>query len=139
MDIAEFDDRLDALAASAIEQYKEEFAGKSKEKEVTNTQLAALVSASSGLGARGLGKLVAERRERNRRNEKALREDKGGKRPQNPSFWKVLHRVVDVDLEKLADEHGDRDAVFGAFAQRLAIELRFRRQLDNRMNQGRTR
>ena len=149
LDPASYDDRLDEIVSSAMEayekaftEYHEEFLHKKanrhekrrlpEEKRIKRSQLAALVGAAESLGARGFVKLVGQRSDRNRKNLQAYRDGKGGTPPKNASFWKVMRGAIDGDLDALANELGDRDAVFASFAHRLAVEWNYRETVGTR-------
>lgn len=121
IDTATLDDRLDALVTRFLDDYRGA-PWADKEKSITKTQLAALVSTAESLGANGLKGQVDAHRKRDEKNAKANAERKGGKAPTNPTFWKLMKKYLEADLDELAEARGDRDGVWALFALRLAIE-----------------
>ena len=132
MNRAEYDDKIQNLVEQTIRQVEKTRRANYNERPISRTQLAAVCSATESGGFNGAAKLVAERRRRDRKNEQAQRERKGGKKPKNPSFWIVLDKVLKGDLESLSEHVESRDAVAILFSRRLAIEYQYHLRMEGR-------
>lgn len=142
MDEALFDEKLSRLVSETLAAYRQALGAvgsRDDKKKISWTQLAAIATTVDSQGAEGLRQLIDKHLARNERNQKAYEAQKGTSRPRNPEFWELLNKVVEGDLEALASEHGNRDVVFGLFANRLAIQARYQETLQDRQGKERHR
>ena len=118
------DDALYELANKTVDRYLEELID--SRDRIERTQLSAIVRHTESFGAKGFSALIKDHRDKNRRNEQALSEKKGGKKPKNKQFWDILKEVADKELPELAGNHEREKELYVLFASRLAIELNYR-------------
>lgn len=133
MDEATFDDALNSLIEDLKTNYKNAFPQFDKEKWISQTQLKAIAAQTGSRGMKGLVEIINERGKRDIRNAEAYKQSKGGKRPQNPSFWLTLQPAPD-HIKKLVADERDEDLVSALFAERLAAEFAYAEALKSSHN-----